>query len=175
MRSCLKLFNKASPQPLSLRRGDKRGEAVVLYSVSAADTAKLGRKLFQCLEGSDVVILEGALGGGKTTFIKGLMAAAGFKGRVLSPTFTLLRQYKAKKFLFCHVDLYRLDSEHLEGWGLEDLLYASNVITLIEWGEKIEKTLDRYIKIVFEHAGEDRRRIKFSVKGYKKDKLTCLA
>jgi len=147
---------------------------MIFQTKSAQETAALGKKLFNSLEGSDVVVLEGALGGGKTTFIKGLMAAAGFKGRVLSPTFTLLRQYKTKKFLFCHVDLYRLDSEHLEGWGLEDLLYASNVITLIEWGEKIEKTLDRYIKIVFEHAGKDRRRIKFSVKGYKKDKLTCL-
>ena len=116
---------------------------MIFQTKSAQETAALGKKLFNSLEGSDVVVLEGALGGGKTTFIKGLMAAAGFKGRVLSPTFTLLRQYKAKKFLFCHVDLYRLDSGHLEGWGLEDLLYASKVITMIEWGEKIEKTLDR--------------------------------
>jgi len=144
---------------------------MVFQTKSAQETAALGKKLFRSLEGYDVVVLEGALGGGKTTFIKGLMAAAGFKGRVLSPTFTLLRQYKTKKFLFCHVDLYRLDSEHLEGWGLEDFLYASNVITLIEWGEKIEKNLDRYIKIVFEHTGQDRRRIKFSTKGYGEGKL----
>ena len=144
---------------------------MIVQSNSALETAALGKKLFQCLEGSDVVVLEGALGGGKTTFIKGLLSAAGFKGRVLSPTFTLLRQYKTKKFLFCNVDLYRLASDDLEGWGLEDFLYDANTITLIEWGEKIEKTLNRYIKIVFEHAGQDSRRIKFSVKGYNKDKL----
>lgn len=133
---------------------------MVFKTDKAQKTFALGRKFFKSLKGGEVVLLEGALGSGKTTFVKGVLAAAGHKGRVLSPTFTLARQYQTKKFLFCHVDLYRLAQDQLFGWGLEDFLYADKVITLIEWGEKIESGLDRYTKIIFTHAGADRRKIK---------------
>ena len=119
-----------------------------------------------------MVVLEGALGGGKTTFIKGVLKAAGYKGRVLSPTFTLSRIYKTKKISFCHIDLYRLGESELFDWGIDDYLYAENFVTLIEWGEKIEKDLNKYIKIDFEYLKkEDMRKIIFSLKGYNKDRL----
>ena len=143
---------------------------MIFKTQSAKETTILGEKFFHCLSGGDVVLLEGALGGGKTTFIKGILQAAGYRGRVLSPTFTLARNYMAKQNNFCHVDLYRLGKDELFDWGLSDFLYADKIITLIEWGEKIEGDLERYIKIDFEYAGENKRKIIFTVKGYPKNK-----
>ncbi len=132
---------------------------MMVTTCSATQTQRRGARFFTGLKGGEVVLLEGALGGGKTTFVQGLLKAAGYKGRVQSPTFTLMRQYSTKNFLFCHVDLYRLDAGQFFGWGLEDYLYAPKVVTLIEWGEKIERELFCYTKIVFAHAGESCRKI----------------
>jgi len=145
---------------------------VVFKTFDAQETLRLGEKFSGCLEGGDVVLFEGALGGGKTTFIKGIVRAAGGKERVLSPTFTLARQYKTGTLIFNHVDLYRLDAGRLFDWGLDDYLYDKKVINLIEWGEKIAPELDKYIKVDFEYLKrENARRIAFSLKGYKKNKL----
>jgi tRNA threonylcarbamoyladenosine biosynthesis protein TsaE len=142
---------------------------------SAKETTALGERFFACLKGGDVVLFEGALGGGKTTFIKGLLNASGYKGRVLSPTFTISRVYKAGKLSFCHSDLYRLEGEELFDWGIDDFLYEANTVCLVEWGEKLENSLNKYIKIYFEYLKkENTRKITFSTKGYAKDKLSCL-
>jgi tRNA threonylcarbamoyladenosine biosynthesis protein TsaE len=132
----------------------------------------LGESFANILKEKDVVLLEGDLGGGKTTFIKGVCKGFRCRQRVLSPSFTLLRRYKIKSGYIYHVDLYRLDN-HVDmfGLGLEDYLYAKGSITLIEWGEKIEETLPQYIKMKFSFLGENERKIVLSLKGYKKDKI----
>lgn len=141
---------------------------MVIVTNSAHDTVSLGKSFYEFLKEKDVVLLEGDLGGGKTTFIKGIVKKAGFKGRVLSPSFTLLRQYHLKQRVINHIDLYRLEFEDTFSFGLEDYLYARGSLTLIEWGEKIEHFIDRYIKIKFLLAGKEKRRIHFSVRGYDK-------
>jgi tRNA threonylcarbamoyladenosine biosynthesis protein TsaE len=137
------------------------------YSFTVAETIKLGRGFSGNLNKKDVVVLEGALGGGKTTFIKGILDGLGIKCKVLSPTFTILRHYASSKVQVYHIDLYRLSDDEIFDFGIEDFLYAKNGITLIEWGEKIEKSLPAYRKIVFSVLGEKKREIKFSAKGYK--------
>ena len=142
-----------------------------IKSSSTNLTVDLGKKISQALEDKDVVILEGDLGGGKTTIIKGVLLGLGYKKRVLSPTFTLLRRYDLKKLSVYHLDLYRLELSDLFNIGIDDFLYFDKTITLIEWGEKIEKDLDKYIKIVFKLIDQNTRIIRFSTKGYPKEKV----
>ena len=145
-----------------------------LRSNSANQTINFGKLFSKVLKGKDVVVLEGALGGGKTTFTKGILVGLGYKKRVLSPSFTLLRQYDLKKVSIYHLDLYRLEFSDIFDLGIDDFLYSERIITLIEWGNKIKERLDKYIKIEFIFSGENIRNIKFSIKGYPKKVLETL-
>ena len=132
---------------------------------SAQETVKAGQALAKKLKSGVVVLLEGELGGGKTTFVKGLVKGLGIKARVASPTFTLLRQYKKKGLTVNHLDFYRLDNiADIYAIGLDEYLYARDSLTFIEWGEKIEPSLPAYFKITFRHAGGDCRRITVAAK-----------
>ena len=145
-----------------------------IKSNSDKETIFFGEKFAKCLDEKDLVVLEGVLGGGKTTFVKGVLAGLGYKKRVLSPSFTLVRQYKTKKFMIHHMDLYRLRPEDIFDLGSQDMFYAPQSITLVEWGAKIEPDLDKYIKIDFIFKGLNKRELKFSVKGYCFEKLKGL-
>ena len=145
-----------------------------LKSNSANQTINFGKLFSKLLGGGDVVILEGALGGGKTTFTKGILAGLGYKRRVRSPSFTLLRQYDLKKVSVYHLDLYRLEFSDIFDLGIDDFLYSEEIITLIEWGSKIKESLDKYIKVEFAFSGENIRNIKFSAKGYPKKRLETI-
>jgi len=137
-----------------------------LKSTSANQTVNFGKLFSKVLKGSDVIVLEGALGGGKTTFTRGILAGLGYKKRVLSPSFTLIRQYDLKNLSIYHLDLYRLEFRDIFDLGIDDFLYSEGTVTLIEWGNKIRNELDKYIKVEFVFSGENIRNIKFSVKGY---------
>ncbi len=145
-----------------------------LNSNSAIETIKFGKIFSRLLSGGDVVVLEGALGGGKTTFAKGLLAGLGYKGRVLSPSFTLLRQYELKNIAVYHLDLYRLKFSEIFDLGVDDFLYSDKIITLIEWGNKLGDELDKYIGVEFKFRGQNNRDIKFSTKGYPKQRLNSI-
>ncbi len=134
----------------------------------------LGRRFSKLLKKGDVVILEGDLGAGKTTFAKGLLKGLGYRGRVLSPSFTLIRQYADKNYLVYHVDLYRLDKKASLDLGIEEFLYAKNNITLIEWGGKIKPALGKYIAVKFSYLGEATRKILVWASGYGQEKLTVI-
>ena len=122
----------------------------------------------------DIIILEGPLGGGKTTFIKGVLKGMGFKGRVLSPSYTLARQYNTKNVCVNHLDLYRLEEEDFFDAGIDDLLCSKKSMTLIEWGDKIKYSLSRYINLKFSFLKEDCRQLVFSTKGYNKEKVDSI-
>jgi tRNA threonylcarbamoyladenosine biosynthesis protein TsaE len=102
-----------------------------------------------------MVLLQGELGAGKSTFARALLRALGHDGPVPSPTYTLVEPYELPQFSVYHVDLYRIaDEEELEflGWG--DL---SDGLTLVEWPERIpgiEHTAD--VRIEFAYAGDGR-------------------
>ena len=155
-------------------KGKEKNLRFKIKSNSATDTVAYGRIFARVLREKDVVILEGALGGGKTTFTKGILAGLGYKKRVLSPSFTLLRQYDLKKISVYHLDLYRLEFSDIFDLGIDDFLYFERIITLIEWGSKIKERLDKYIKIEFVFSGENIRNIKFSTKGHPKKVLELL-
>jgi len=134
-------------------------------SNSADQTIHYGQKLSAALRERQVVVLEGALGGGKTTFVKGVLKGLGYRKRVLSPSFTLIRRYATKKFLVYHVDLYRLGKRDTYGLGMDDFIYSPGTLTLIEWGNKIKADFDRYIQIKFSFMSRYRRELLFSARG----------
>ncbi len=82
------------------------------------------------------IYLHGNLGAGKTTLVQGLLAALGYKGRVKSPTYTLVELYDISRLNLYHFDFYRFqDSSEWRDAGFSDIL-GGNGICLVEWPEK---------------------------------------
>jgi tRNA threonylcarbamoyladenosine biosynthesis protein TsaE len=96
-----------------------------------AATRALGASMVARLKAGDVVLLEGELGAGKTTFVRGLVEALGHTGPVRSPTFNLLQTFETEPPVL-HADLYRLGSHR--GTGIED--YLESHLCLIEWPDR---------------------------------------
>lgn len=112
--------------------------AVSVYLPNAAVTEALGAALGPAaLDAGLVVYLEGRLGAGKTTLVRGLLRGLGHRGAVRSPTYTLVEEYPlAAGRLALHLDLYRLaDPEELEYLGVREL-DAPDQLVLIEWAER---------------------------------------
>ena len=98
--------------------------------------ADLGAKLALVADAPCVVFLQGDLGAGKTTLVRGLIRALGWKGPVRSPTYTLVEPYPSGESTVYHLDLYRLgDPEELEYLGLRDMLDNSSIL-LVEWPDR---------------------------------------
>lgn len=109
-----------------------------MRSESPDHTRALARSLAELLEPGDVVLLCGSLGVGKTEFAKGVAEGLGVKETVVSPTFTLTREYDGRVPLL-HVDVYRLDhAQEFLDLGLEHDVDADEAVTLIEWGDVAE-------------------------------------
>lgn len=132
---------------------------------SAEETIALGRELAASLIPPKLVLLQGDLGAGKTTLVKGIAAAfhAAAEEDVTSPTFTLIHEYHGPTVALYHIDLYRVDTpRQLETLGLDDLM-AENSILLIEWGEKFPRfERERDVEIALERIAENDRRIKIT-------------
>lgn len=126
---------------------------------SEAETRNAGRRLAAMLRGGEVLSLEGPLGAGKTTFVKGLAEGLGCRGdEVSSPTFTLVHEYPDGRLPFVHLDLYRLDSAgELAALGFDDLL-SGQTIAAIEWGDKFPEALPPGTqRLIFLVDGETRK------------------
>jgi tRNA threonylcarbamoyladenosine biosynthesis protein TsaE len=111
-----------------------------LATESAQQTRALGEAVAALLSPGDVVSLTGDLGAGKTTLIQGLAGGLGVREPVLSPTFTLVREYKGRLHVY-HLDVYRLDRiQDVLDLGFEEMLDEGGVV-LIEWGDVIEAVM----------------------------------
>jgi len=116
-----------------------------LISRDPQDTIRTGRRIGELLEPGAVLSLEGVLGSGKTTLVKGIALSLGIEEAVTSPTFTLISRYRGRRagrdLELVHIDLYRIAAEReLEDLGLEEIL-AAPAISVIEWGEKARSFL----------------------------------
>lgn len=133
-------------------------------SKSEKDTIKLAKKFEKKLKGGEVVVLNGDLGAGKTTFTKALCKALKVKENVTSPTFTLMNIYTSGRLPLYHFDMYRIEDEsEAQELGLNDYFY-SNGVCMIEWAENIKHILPKnLITINIEKIGETSR--KFEILG----------
>jgi tRNA threonylcarbamoyladenosine biosynthesis protein TsaE len=125
---------------------------------SSDATRSLGARIGSLFRAGDVVSLSGDLGAGKTVFAKGVATALGVRDDVVSPTFTLVREYAAP-VPFVHIDVYRLDRfQELHDLGFDELVSGSSV-TVVEWGDRISALLpvERLdVTLQFGEADDDR-------------------
>ena len=136
--------------------GIKKDKTGAYISKSEKQTFEIAKEYASTLVPSDVVLLSGDLGAGKTAFTKGVADYFGCKG-VVSPTYTYLNVYG--DFIY-HYDCYRLSSgEDAERLGLTDYFGGEN-ICIIEWSENIKEVLPENVKRVnIEKIGKNKRRI----------------
>lgn len=140
--------------------------ATIVEEYLADETATLAfaARLLPSLSGAPLVFLQGQLGAGKTTLVRGILRALGHEGSVKSPTYTLLEPYEVDGRTVYHFDLYRIgDSEELDFIGMDELLDA-DAIKLVEWPEQGAGRLpeaDVTIRMSLEGEG---RRIEVSAK-----------
>lgn len=114
---------------------------------SPTEMKDLGKKIGKQLSSTDVVILSGELGSGKTVLAQGIAAALGFD-QITSPTFVISRIYKGKPN-FIHADAYRLLDSGIESFAdLDFESYLPSSIFVIEWGAPFVTSLtDQYLDI----------------------------
>ncbi len=109
---------------------------MVLFLADAEATEAFGACLYRAMVSGAVIYLEGQLGAGKTTLVRGFLQEAGVSGRIKSPTYTLVETYVTPSMKVAHFDLYRLqDPEELEWIGFRDYLQKESVC-FVEWPEK---------------------------------------
>jgi tRNA threonylcarbamoyladenosine biosynthesis protein TsaE len=141
-------------------------------------TAAIAKKLSKIVKKGDVIFFHGEIGVGKTTFIKHLINSFQEDNHlnlteVTSPTFNLVNEYDVGNFIIQHYDLYRLtNSEEIKNIGLFE--NSREILTLIEWPEKIERKIERKIEYkidLFFEYGDDLNKRFLSIKGLYGKKL----
>ncbi|WJY96837.1 tRNA (adenosine(37)-N6)-threonylcarbamoyltransferase complex ATPase subunit type 1 TsaE [Corynebacterium fournieri] len=137
---------------------------------TAADAQALGAELGKALQAGDLVVLDGPLGAGKTTFTQGIARGMGVKGRVTSPTFVIAREHASQSNgpALVHVDAYRLGEDPLGELDALDLDTAlEDAVVVAEWGGGlVEQLAQRYIHVTLDrrtHAETEARIISWRV------------
>lgn len=102
---------------------------------SVEETHNIAKQVAQKLKGQEIILLNGDLGAGKTTFTKGLAKALGIEDVVTSPTFTFMKEYNGRLNLY-HFDMYRVEeADELYELGLNDYLGMEGGVCVIEWNK----------------------------------------
>ena len=148
------------------------------YNLSQIDT--ISKKILSNLSNTDCIFLFGELGSGKTTFARSLINELQKKNKVnktevLSPTFNLLYEYEIKSLKVMHYDLYRLKAiKEVDQLGIFE--HSENVITIVEWPEKIKKNVENRLEITFYYETDvESRKLKFQGFGkWKNFKLNAI-
>ncbi len=139
---------------------------MTIITQSAKETRKFAAELAKKLikksgKKALIIALEGELGTGKTTFIKGFSKVLGIREKVLSPTFVLIHRHHLKSGDLYHVDAYRLKSEKdLLKLNIKKIFNNPKNIVLIEWADRVKKVIPKTaIWIHFDHISKEGRKI----------------
>jgi tRNA threonylcarbamoyladenosine biosynthesis protein TsaE len=132
-------------------------------------TKEFAHEFVESLEtGQNLILLQGDLGAGKTTFSQAVLEYFGAEGPFTSPTFVIMKDYRVDfenkngvKFeKVYHLDCYRIDENCLDDLSWRDIITDKNNLVLVEWPERVEKVLPkRYIKIEFKVLEREKREI----------------
>ena len=144
-------------------------DKTVIESFCPKDTFEFGRMMGEKIKPGTVITLTGDLGVGKTVFAKGLAKGLGVTEPVVSPTFTIVQEYREGRYPLFHFDAYRIeDSEEMFEIGFDEYLNSEG-ICLIEWAVNIKDMLpESYYEVTIEkdlEKGFDYRRITLEAVG----------
>ncbi|MCK4635719.1 MAG: tRNA (adenosine(37)-N6)-threonylcarbamoyltransferase complex ATPase subunit type 1 TsaE [Candidatus Moranbacteria bacterium] len=137
-----------------------------IITKSAKETQQLAFDYTKKIEKGQVVCFQGELGAGKTTFIQGILKSLNAKGPYTSPTFVIMKKYDVKHAIIdtvYHIDAYRIDHSALFDLGWEEIIQNKKALILLEWPEKIEKSLPKNARLIkFKWIDENSRELVFS-------------
>jgi tRNA threonylcarbamoyladenosine biosynthesis protein TsaE len=142
----------------------------IIRSASPDNTEHIAEVLGLIIKPPELIELRSDLGGGKTTFTRGLVRGLGSADKIGSPTFTLKKVYKAGKLEIHHFDFYRLNEPGVVSAQLEESLNDQSVITVVEWAGIVKDVLPKdRITVKFQPVpdNEDERVITFEFPGSK--------
>ena len=134
-----------------------------MFVENLTETINLGRKFAQELNPQSIVLLEGPIGAGKTSFVQGIAKGLSISEDITSPTFALCHHYNSGKIPLIHLDLYRLESNLLAKElfiAEEEEANENKAILVIEWPQLIEPIIDHCWKIEISYAKNSGRNYK---------------
>ena len=146
---------------------------MVIQSHSVKETLSIGKRIARHLRQGDIICLCGNLGAGKTVLTKGIAEGLGIsRGKVISPSFVLIRQHTQGALPLYHFDLYRLNQpQDILALGYEEYLYNEGV-AVIEWADKLEYLLPKeFLKVELTLKDESQRVLKFIPVGRRYNEL----
>lgn len=131
-------------------------------------TKQFGKILGQILPANITILLEGDLGAGKTTLIQGIGEGLGISEAIISPTFTLINEYKGGRLPLYHFDLYRLQSKEVATIYPEMYWEGIEVtpgITAIEWAERLTYKPLNYLQLKLDYCLSNGRQVQWQIMG----------
>ena len=135
-----------------------------MLSTGSDATEQLGEQLGSRLRGGEVIQLVSDLGGGKTTFVRGLAKGAGSTDHVSSPTFTISKVYTSPRLTLYHYDFYRLPDAGIMNEELSEVLHDADATVVVEWADVVEGVLPvERIKIAIHVTDEETRAFTITV------------
>ena len=126
-----------------------------MFVENLTETLNLGEELSQKLNPQSIVLLEGPIGAGKTSFVQGIAKGLSISEEITSPTFALSHHYHSGKIPLFHIDLYRLEnisSAKEVFFSEEEEAFQNQAILVIEWPELIEPFINNFWKIEINYA-----------------------
>ena len=126
-----------------------------MFVANLKETLSLGIKLSHNLNSNSIVLLQGPIGAGKTSFVQGIAKGLSISEDITSPTFALSHHYNSGKIPLIHLDLYRLEnisSAKEVFFSEEEEAIKRQAILVIEWPELIEPIIENYWKIEITYA-----------------------
>lgn len=128
---------------------------------------KFAETIGKNLKGGEVLELIADVGGGKTTFVRGLAKGAGSKNHVSSPTFTISKVYKTQTFEIVHFDFYRLEEVGLIEYEIQEAIFDPSTVIVVEWSDVIKHILpDERLTVQIQSDSEDTRILNLSFSAY---------
>ena len=127
-------------------------------STDAEQTEQLAERVGRNLKGGEVIELVSDLGGGKTTFVRGLVRGTASNDKVASPSFTISKVYQTDDFDIHHFDFYRLPEAGVVADELAEVAGDPQYVTVVEWAEVVHHVLptDRLTITIKQNAAGDR-------------------
>lgn len=126
------------------------------------ETIELAQKIGANLKGGECIELVSDVGGGKTTFVRGLAQGAGSSSYVSSPTFTISKIYETPKFEIAHFDFYRLREAGMIDYEIEEVVHNGKTVIVVEWSEIVQHVLPKERITINIKPKDDKRVFRFS-------------